>query len=156
MHEITGETFNISAACDRLAILDIEIDRLKADLKTLSTERDLLEDGLVREIKNGSAFQGGKYHDRTISVATIRRPKPLRSRPHLVAALKVNGLGWLVKEDYNENTLYGHTNEWIRAATDGMGHAQKMAFDANALVPEGLREDLSLNTTLEIRVIKGK
>jgi crotonobetainyl-CoA:carnitine CoA-transferase CaiB-like acyl-CoA transferase len=151
---ITGQEVNISKLCERIAQLDIAFDALVEQATAIGKERDELKAQIMREVQNGSSFVEAKIGNRTIYVAAVRRPKPRRSRPQLVEALKAAGLGWLVKEDYNENTLYGETNAWVKTATDNMDKLAARVFDANGLIPEALREDLALDAKYEIRVRK--
>lgn len=159
---MTGSGLNISAACEEIARLDIEIEGLEQRMKALALDRDILKASLIQEVQNGSSFQKESIGGRTIYVATVRRPKPLRSRAQLVEALKRTELKPLIKEDYNENSLYSATSEWVKAAARSLNlqpnDMAARALSTEQIIPEllreVLREDLSLAPKFEIRVTR--
>jgi hypothetical protein len=142
---------DFTAICEEFIRIDVERDELKARLEVLDGRRAELQAQVMKEIENGSTFENMKLGGVTVSVATVYWPKWKRSRAELAAALKAHGLGDLVKEDFNQQTLRGYTNEMIRAATEGLTKLQKRVFDVSTAIPEGLREDLSLSPTFEVR-----
>ena len=151
-------SIDIQEFCAEISALDDLIAELKEQIKAHDRRRAELESAVVGAILNGNKFQSTSFAGgRTVYKSVITRPGPKRSRPELVKALKLAGPDWaaLVKEDYNANTLWHHTNELRDVAIACLSKEERPLFNLDTLIPEALREDLVFDTTVEIRSRRG-
>jgi len=124
--------------------LEDRIDDIKASMKTIEseiTETMLFENPNVR-VKVGED-KNGKAIFKTVHVQSTIRASHSGDKQALIEAMKENGLGVLVAEAFNHNTLSAH----IRGLTS---EKNVTVEDLMELVPESMRPHLKLTRTLSL------
>jgi hypothetical protein len=131
-------------------LLDERKRQLKAELEDVEEQITQKIDAVTDEFVN-SGVNNIRIDGRTVYVACDRWPKVKGDKPALVAAMKANGLGDFVKEDFNTQSLRGVMNEWIRTRMDELTPDERAVFDVNDAIPEALRESLGVSEVYSIK-----
>jgi hypothetical protein len=130
--------------------LDERKRQLKADLDEVNAQLDEIDDAVTNEfIANG--IDKVSIDGRTVYVACDRWPKVLKDKPSLLSAMRTNGLGDFVKEDFNTQSLRGVINEWIRNYLDNVPDEQRGVADVQQAIPEALREVLGVSEVYTVK-----
>jgi len=122
-----------------MADIDTERARLKAALETLDKERRVLEDKLLEDAE-ANGIQRMTVNGRTVYVRSELWAAAAVDRDDAVAALKAAGLGSLVNETYNAQTLSAWVRNELPQTPDGM-----------PILPDDLVEHIKVASKTSIR-----
>ena len=102
------------AAVRQMIRLTDEIDSLEAELKSLKADRTAIERELLEQM-GATGVDHLRLDDRTVYRSlTLRASVPAEKRAEAVAAMRAIGLGDLVTEGVNAQTLSAQVREWAR------------------------------------------
>ena len=130
--------------------LDEKKRRLKAELTATQNDLDDIEGSVIDQLI-ASKTKRISIDGRTMYIACDRYPKVKGDRAALLAAMKENGLGSFVKEDFNSNSLRGVMGDWLEAFEAELTDEQRAIFTANDAIPEAFRDVLEYSETLSVR-----
>lgn len=120
---------------------------LEAELKQIEQDIKPLERVAISALNNeGTSELRDTNTGRKVYLYAETRPKvDPENRRALVAALKVNGLENLVKEDFNLNSLRSVMLEWIKTAKP---------LNLEDAIPDAFRGLMQISTTVSLRAGK--
>jgi len=121
---------------------------LKAELELVEKALEEMNEEVLNQFTNG--ITKVTVDGRNIFVRRECRPAPKQGRIELAAALKANGFGDIVREDYNANTLYSLTCEMIRNYEAELSPEGRITFVPDDAVPDGLKPFLTLHEVYKV------